>query len=346
MVWSPAPTANTDSARSEPSRRTGPDGDRAASGLSFSRARRVTVEVATTAAAPGRAQARLRPAARGLRNTLPFALHEWHSSGGTTSRRPRARSATSSGSMSSVTTMTSAWQSSPSSRREERLRLLRDRVARSAGGRPELHRAALPCSSCPAARSWRPTPITRRLAAEASGTGSSGRASRGRSARPWPPRGSLGVAAAGLDYVVDLRADVGRVPRGLKRNIRESLRHCYNSLKRDGLSFELEVAQTPDAVRNALHTFVSLHAMRAGLTRTVTHPDRFASDTSRRFLYEVCDRLAARGVGARVRPEDPRMRRRGAHRVRRRRAALSLLFGLRSALGEVQRVDDRSSRRR
>ena len=81
---------------------------------------------------------------------------------------------------------------------------------------------------------------------------------------------------------------------GLKRNIRESLRHCYNSLKRDGLSFELEIAQAPDAVRNALHTFFSLHAMRAGLTRTVTHPDRFPSETSRRFLYEVCERLAAR----------------------------------------------------
>jgi CelD/BcsL family acetyltransferase involved in cellulose biosynthesis len=98
-----------------------------------------------------------------------------------------------------------------------------------------------------------------------------------------------------LDYVVDLAPTWDAFRTGLKRNIRESLRHCYNSLKRDGLKFEFEVAQTPDDVRNALHTFLSLHAMRAALTNTVTHPHRFETDTSRRFLYEVCDRLAQRG---------------------------------------------------
>lgn len=100
----------------------------------------------------------------------------------------------------------------------------------------------------------------------------------------------------GLDYVVDLAPTWEAFRAGLKRNIRESLRHCYNSLKRDGVNFEVEVAETPEAVRNGLHTFLSLHAMRAGLTHTVTHPHRFESDTSRRFLYEVCDRLATSGV--------------------------------------------------
>src|SRR5579859_289582 len=99
-----------------------------------------------------------------------------------------------------------------------------------------------------------------------------------------------------FDYVVDLAPTWETFHVLLKRNIRESLRHCYNSLKRDGLSAELEVAESRDAVRNALHLFVSLHAMRAELTSTVAHPDRFASVTSRRFLYDVCDRLAARGV--------------------------------------------------
>ena len=99
-----------------------------------------------------------------------------------------------------------------------------------------------------------------------------------------------------LDYVLDLAPTWDAFRAGLKRNIRESLRHCYNSLKRDGLSFELEIAQTPEAVRNGLHMFASLHAMRAGLTKTVSHPDRFASLTSRNFLFEVCERLAARGV--------------------------------------------------
>ena len=99
-----------------------------------------------------------------------------------------------------------------------------------------------------------------------------------------------------LDYVVDLAPTWEAFRAGLKRNIRESLRHCYNSLKRDGLEFEFEVAQSPEAVRNALHTFLSLHAMRASLTNTVAHPHRFETDTSRTFLYDVCDRLAQRGV--------------------------------------------------
>jgi CelD/BcsL family acetyltransferase involved in cellulose biosynthesis len=99
-----------------------------------------------------------------------------------------------------------------------------------------------------------------------------------------------------LDYVVDLAPTWDAFRTRLKRNIRESLRHCYNSLKRDGLDFETEVAQTPEAVRNALHTFLSLHAMRASLTNTVAHPHRFETDSSRNFLYEVCDRLAQRGV--------------------------------------------------
>ena len=39
---------------------------------------------------------------------------------------------------------------------------------------------------------------------------------------------------------------------GLKRNIKESLRRCYNSLKRDGLAIRLVVADTPDAIHTAL----------------------------------------------------------------------------------------------
>ncbi len=97
-------------------------------------------------------------------------------------------------------------------------------------------------------------------------------------------------------YLVDLPPSWETFRAGLKRNIRESLRHCYNSLKRDGLDFEFEVAETPDAVRNALHVFLSLHAMRAALTQTVQHPHRFETQRSREFLYEVCDRLANRGV--------------------------------------------------
>ena len=80
--------------------------------------------------------------------------------------------------------------------------------------------------------------------------------------------------------------------------------------------------------------------MRAGLTHTVTHPHRFETDTSRRFLYDVCDRLAQRGV---VRVFVLKVR--GCVVATRiafvvGEPAVPLLFGLRPPLGEVQRLDD------
>jgi CelD/BcsL family acetyltransferase involved in cellulose biosynthesis len=99
-----------------------------------------------------------------------------------------------------------------------------------------------------------------------------------------------------LDYVLDLAPTWEAFRGGLKRNIRESLRHCYNSLKRDGLSFDFEVATTPEDVRKGVATFLQLHAWRATMTGTVTHPNRFPSESSQRFLFDVCDRLAARGI--------------------------------------------------
>lgn len=98
------------------------------------------------------------------------------------------------------------------------------------------------------------------------------------------------------DYVIDLPPSWEIFRAGLKRNIRESLRHCYNSLKRAGHNFEFSVAQEPGEVAPALARFLELHVMRARMQGTVPHPDRFASDVSREFLFEVCERLAKRGV--------------------------------------------------
>jgi CelD/BcsL family acetyltransferase involved in cellulose biosynthesis len=83
---------------------------------------------------------------------------------------------------------------------------------------------------------------------------------------------------------------------GLKRNIKESLRRCYNSLKRDNLTARLLVAESPAEVARALETFFELHAARARQVETVGHPDRFAHPRARRFLEQVCARLAERGI--------------------------------------------------
>ncbi len=98
------------------------------------------------------------------------------------------------------------------------------------------------------------------------------------------------------DFVLDLPPSWEELRSRLKRNIRESLRHCYNSLKRDGHRFELRVIEDPAGVRQGLDRYLALHSMRANLTHTRVHPDRFASRVCREFLYEICERLAARGA--------------------------------------------------
>jgi len=97
-------------------------------------------------------------------------------------------------------------------------------------------------------------------------------------------------------YVLDLPQTWDEFRGGLKRNIRESLRHCYNSLKRDGHAFELQVINDAAHVHAALDRFLALHARRADMRNTSVHPNRFASEVSQLFLYDVCTQLAKRGV--------------------------------------------------
>ena len=92
-------------------------------------------------------------------------------------------------------------------------------------------------------------------------------------------------------YVLDLPKSFDELKRGLKRNIRESLRHGYNSLKRDGHTFHFEVAETNEAIAAALPTFFALHRMRSELPCAVPHVDRFALRGGREFLERVTTSL-------------------------------------------------------
>ena len=98
------------------------------------------------------------------------------------------------------------------------------------------------------------------------------------------------------DYVLDMAPTWEEFRLRLKRNIRESLRHCYNSLKRDNHHFELQVIEDPAEVSRGLDRFLELHIMRANFQTTVIHPNRFESRVCRDFLFEVCERLAERGA--------------------------------------------------
>lgn len=97
-------------------------------------------------------------------------------------------------------------------------------------------------------------------------------------------------------YVLDLLPTWEAFRGQLKENVRNALRHCYNSLKREGHSFSVEVAVEPAAVRAALDRFLELHTLRANSADMAEHPNYFSTEVSRRFLYAVCDRLAARGA--------------------------------------------------
>ena len=96
------------------------------------------------------------------------------------------------------------------------------------------------------------------------------------------------------DYLLDLPAGWPEFRTTLRRNLRESLRHCYNSLRRDGHTFEFVVARDAVEVRWALLRFLELHTLRARMPRGPQHADLFAAHSPRAFLYDVCDRLAGR----------------------------------------------------
>jgi CelD/BcsL family acetyltransferase involved in cellulose biosynthesis len=98
------------------------------------------------------------------------------------------------------------------------------------------------------------------------------------------------------DYVLDLAPTWEQFRGGLKRNIRESLRHCYNSLKRDGLELEFHVVETPHEAGPALDRFFELHTMRANFTGGAAHQDLFASPLFRRFLHDACRAFAESGA--------------------------------------------------
>ncbi len=99
-----------------------------------------------------------------------------------------------------------------------------------------------------------------------------------------------------INYVIDLPANWELLHSRLKRNIRNSLRHCYNSLKREGRAFEFIVRAEREAVDGALERFFQLHAKRAQLTGTVRHANVFAGERARRFLREVCSRLSEQKI--------------------------------------------------
>ncbi len=82
----------------------------------------------------------------------------------------------------------------------------------------------------------------------------------------------------------------------LNRNVKESLRKCYNSLKREGLEFTFDVVTGGEALAPAVEDVLRLHRERADSDTAVRHMNAFESAAARRFLQDVCARLATPGA--------------------------------------------------
>lgn len=122
-----------------------------------------------------------------------------------------------------------------------------------------------------------------------------------RGLRPDGPSGDCAERAGGLrwlaatpSYVLALAPTWEEFRARLPRNMKESLRKCYNSPKRDGIRFSLEVAREASTLGPALEEFFRLHTARARLHGTVRHKDFFQNPRARRFLVEVCTALSRR----------------------------------------------------
>jgi CelD/BcsL family acetyltransferase involved in cellulose biosynthesis len=109
------------------------------------------------------------------------------------------------------------------------------------------------------------------------------------------PEGSRSANRETDGYHLELPATWEALRASRSRNIKESIRRCYNSLKRDGLVPELRVVQSPEETPAALDTFFRLHASRSLATNTITHADVFEKDNERAFITEYCVGRARRG---------------------------------------------------
>jgi CelD/BcsL family acetyltransferase involved in cellulose biosynthesis len=97
------------------------------------------------------------------------------------------------------------------------------------------------------------------------------------------------------DFVLRLPDSWEELRARLPRNIRESLRKCYNSLARDGHQWRFNVITTPGELTPALDRLVEMHGRRAALPGTVPHRNCFDTDARRSFIHEIVARFARDG---------------------------------------------------
>jgi hypothetical protein len=89
------------------------------------------------------------------------------------------------------------------------------------------------------------------------------------------------------DHVLSLPSSWEDFRASRSRNIKESLRKCYNSLKRDGHDFRFHVISDPSQLPAALSRFIELHGLRAEAADLVPHANVFAPQRARDLLRDI-----------------------------------------------------------
>jgi CelD/BcsL family acetyltransferase involved in cellulose biosynthesis len=83
---------------------------------------------------------------------------------------------------------------------------------------------------------------------------------------------------------------------GLRRNVKESIRHAHNSLAREGREVRYHEHRGGDGLDQVLDDLFRLHGARARLGGRVPHPDQFDTHELREFTRRVAHALAGAGV--------------------------------------------------
>lgn len=93
------------------------------------------------------------------------------------------------------------------------------------------------------------------------------------------------------EFILPLSGSWTEMRAGLKRNIKESIRKCYNSPARAGIELRFEAIADRREIRRLLPDFWALHAKRSQSHRGPVHLDYFARRQHREFLETLVQSL-------------------------------------------------------
>jgi CelD/BcsL family acetyltransferase involved in cellulose biosynthesis len=97
------------------------------------------------------------------------------------------------------------------------------------------------------------------------------------------------------NYVLELPESWQAFRSAVRRNLRENIRHGYNSLKRDGHAWSFEVIEDPHRMGEAVKDVFRLHAARAAPDSKPRHRDYYTKRANRDALKAIAASMSREG---------------------------------------------------